>query len=65
MDRGAWQAAVNRVARVRHDLATKPHLTTHKVALASCLHTDLKEIPKCTEQASQQVYGVSTKSGHI
>ena len=23
MDRGAWQAAVNRVARVRHDLATK------------------------------------------
>ena len=23
MDRGAWQAAVYRVARVRHDLATK------------------------------------------
>ena len=24
MDRGAWQATVCRVARVRHDLATKP-----------------------------------------
>jgi len=23
-DRGAWQAAVHRVARVGHDLATKP-----------------------------------------
>ena len=24
MDRGAWLATVHRVARVRHDLATKP-----------------------------------------
>ena len=24
MDRGAWQATVHRVTRVRHDLATKP-----------------------------------------
>ena len=24
MDRGDWQATVHRVARVRHDLATKP-----------------------------------------
>ena len=24
MDRGAWQATVHGVARVRHDLATKP-----------------------------------------
>jgi len=24
MDRGAWRAAVHGVARVRHDLATKP-----------------------------------------
>ena len=24
MDRGAWQAAVHEVARVGHDLATKP-----------------------------------------
>ena len=24
MDRGAWQAIVHEVARVRHDLATKP-----------------------------------------
>ena len=24
MDRGAWQAAVHGVARVRHDLVTKP-----------------------------------------
>ena len=27
MDRGAWQAAVRGVARVRHDLATKPPQT--------------------------------------
>ena len=26
MDRGAWRATVHRVARVRHDLATKPPL---------------------------------------
>ena len=25
MDRRAWQATVHRVARVGHDLATKPH----------------------------------------
>ena len=24
MDRGAWQAIVHEVAKVRHDLATKP-----------------------------------------
>ena len=24
MDRGAWQATVHRIARVEHDLATKP-----------------------------------------
>ena len=65
MDRGAWQVAVHGVTRVRHNLATKPHPTIHKVASVSCLHTDLKEIPKCTEQPSQQSYGVSTKSGHI
>ena len=26
MDRGAWQATVHEVARVRYDLMTKPHL---------------------------------------
>ena len=26
MDRGAWQATVPGVTRVRHDLATKPHI---------------------------------------
>ena len=31
MDRGAWQAAVNRVARVRHDLATKIPPTTQNM----------------------------------
>ena len=25
MDRGAWQATVHGIARVRHDLATKPN----------------------------------------
>ena len=25
MDRGAWRATVHGVARVRHDLVTKPH----------------------------------------
>ena len=28
MDRGAWQATVHGVARIRHDLATKPPRTT-------------------------------------
>ena len=31
MDRGAWQAAVYRVARVRHDLATKIPPTTQNM----------------------------------
>ena len=31
MDRGAWQAAVHGVARVRHDLATKPPPPPHTV----------------------------------
>ena len=30
MDRGAWQATVHGIARLRHDLATKPtYLYTH------------------------------------
>ena len=29
MDRGAWWATVHGVARVGHDLATKPPLTTY------------------------------------
>ena len=29
MDRGAWQATVHGVTRVRHNLATKPH--THYI----------------------------------
>ena len=29
MDRGAWQAVVRGVARVRHDLVTKPPTHTH------------------------------------
>ena len=36
MERGAWQATVHRIARVRHDLATKPppsHPPTHKEML--------------------------------
>ena len=28
MDRGAWQATVHGISRVRHDLATKPPPTT-------------------------------------
>ena len=29
MDRGAWQATVHWIPRVRHDLATKPHINNH------------------------------------
>ena len=29
MDRGAWQATVHEVARVGHDLTTKPPTTIH------------------------------------
>ena len=31
-DRGAWQATVQEVARVEHDLATKPPTTTKEVS---------------------------------
>ena len=30
MDRGAWQAIVHGVTRVRHDLVTKPHNKSHE-----------------------------------
>ena len=33
MDRGAWQATVHRVARVRHDLMTKPPTLLLKLKL--------------------------------
>ena len=34
MDRGAWQATVNGISRVRHDLVTKPPLS-HRIILMS------------------------------
>ena len=33
MDRGAWQATVCGVARVRHDLATKQHTFCMKISI--------------------------------
>ena len=33
MDRGAWQATVHRVARVRHDLVTKPPLPEARIGM--------------------------------
>ena len=33
MDRGAWQATVHEVARVKHDLATKPATSIHSLFL--------------------------------
>ena len=35
MDRGAWQATVHGLARVGHDLATKPHITTLALSFSS------------------------------
>ena len=35
MNRGAWQATVHRVARVRHDLATKQQHTTESLCCTS------------------------------
>ena len=35
MDRGAWWATIHGVARVRHDLATKPKKDYDKINLAS------------------------------
>ena len=45
MDRGAWQATVHRIARVGHDLATKPP-NHHKRNLPSCQNFYLKNA-KC------------------
>ena len=36
MDRGAWQAAVHGITRVRHDLATKPPITSNVDLLFIC-----------------------------
>ena len=39
MDRGAWQATVQGVQRVRHDLATKPTNKTDQVSLTDTHRT--------------------------
>ena len=50
MDRGVWQATVHGVARVRHDLATKPHQSrttnyySNSVSTIPCVHTSRKRI---------------------
>ena len=41
MDRGAWQATVDGVTRVGHDLATKPPTTCMKCSLGSLYWRDL------------------------
>ena len=41
MDRGPWQATVHRVARVRHDLVTKPPPLP--------LHVEFETHPPCTQ----------------
>ena len=33
MDRGAWQATVHGIARVKHDLAPKPPTTTTIISI--------------------------------
>ena len=50
MDRGAWQATVHRIARVEHDLATKPPPPRPKSKAVSpacleCIHPR----PPCAE----------------
>ena len=42
MDRGAWQATVHGVARIRHDLATKPPRTTSQY---SCVGVYVMRLP--------------------
>ena len=37
MDRGAWQATVHAVARVGHDLVTKPPWFHHLMGQEECL----------------------------
>ena len=45
MDRGAWQATVHGVARVRHDLATKPQTTHRFLGFGFCLfYTNSSEL---------------------
>ena len=34
MDRGTWQATVHGVARVRHDLVTKPPFSTPQITFS-------------------------------
>ena len=42
MDRGAWQATVHGVARVGHDLATKPQLDILAIMLGDCLRFSIQ-----------------------
>ena len=59
MDRGAWQAAVNRVARVRHDLATKIPPTTQN------MFDELRKKKKTNKQQQQQKHQKSLLTAKI
>ena len=51
-DRGAWQATVHGVARVRHDLATKPQTTHRFLGFGYCLfYTNSSELGSFDLQA--------------
>ena len=51
VDRGAWQATVNGIARVRHDLVTKPP-PSHRIIHEQSENFSLKE--KHTETMNQK-----------
>ena len=63
MDRGAWRATVHEVARVRHDLATKPPLPGKKQKVSKIkiylVHILTQNRPNVTDQG---IYCFSHKS---
>ena len=63
MDRGTWQATVHGVARVRHDLATKPPPPPFKIKkkITSVGEKVEKLEPLCTVCEDVQWYGSCRK----
>ena len=57
MDRGAWWATVPRVARVRHNLVTKPH--THHTHTHTHTHTHFPPFPTSHSRSSERHTGLS------
>ena len=62
MDRGAWQATVHRVTKVRHNLATKPPLFFVQVKMETQIHPWKLKIDLSLQEQGKEVMSTGEKT---